>query len=226
MTRKEQLAFCSVCKHQKFDAKQGILCGLTDKLADFEVECYDFEKEKNASQYIAPDDQAIVSASALKEQVSEERYQKLLDEQDFGAALVTGLIATFLGVLLFVFIAYIAGFGAGPFKFALAAIIGLTIRYFGKGIDPKFGILGAVLTLVGGFVGTFFNVIGTGAFQIDRGYFETFELVEMSEWFKMYSRAITKMYLLWLAGATYFAYWLSKRRITDKTVIEMNREEE
>ena len=42
MNREEQLKFCKVCENQKFDLKQGIICGLTDQIADFEETCYDF----------------------------------------------------------------------------------------------------------------------------------------------------------------------------------------
>lgn len=31
MTRKEQLKFCSVCKHRKMNAQQGLLCALHSK---------------------------------------------------------------------------------------------------------------------------------------------------------------------------------------------------
>ena len=39
MTREEQLRFCKICKNQKFDMKQGIICNLTNKPADFEDYC-------------------------------------------------------------------------------------------------------------------------------------------------------------------------------------------
>ncbi len=42
MTRKEQLRFCSKCKHQSFDPKKGIICSLTGKQAAFEKQCENF----------------------------------------------------------------------------------------------------------------------------------------------------------------------------------------
>ncbi len=57
MTRQEQLQFCKVCAHQKKDLARGIVCGLSDELANFEVSCETFEidavkeeklKERNA----------------------------------------------------------------------------------------------------------------------------------------------------------------------------------
>lgn len=45
MTREEQLAFCKVCTNQKKDFERGIVCGLTDNIADFETSCESFERD-------------------------------------------------------------------------------------------------------------------------------------------------------------------------------------
>jgi|GEM_PF-964559 rhomboid protease GluP len=42
MNRKEQLRFCSKCKHQAFDPKRGIICSLTGEQADFTEQCEHF----------------------------------------------------------------------------------------------------------------------------------------------------------------------------------------
>ncbi|MCL2416781.1 MAG: hypothetical protein FWD02_02470 [Bacteroidales bacterium] len=45
MTRAERLKFCRVCKEQKFDIKQGLVCGLTNLPADFETSCVHFKED-------------------------------------------------------------------------------------------------------------------------------------------------------------------------------------
>ncbi|MEX0287545.1 MAG: RDD family protein [Flavobacteriaceae bacterium] len=47
MTRQEHLKFCRRCTHQKKDLEKGILCGLTDKIADFEDHCTSFVEEES-----------------------------------------------------------------------------------------------------------------------------------------------------------------------------------
>ncbi len=54
MNRQEQLQFCKVCTNQKFDMQQGIICGLTNAVADFEGTCASYQedtalKEKEAA---------------------------------------------------------------------------------------------------------------------------------------------------------------------------------
>ena len=45
MNRQEQLAFCKVCVHQQKDLQRGIVCGITDQIADFHASCETFEKD-------------------------------------------------------------------------------------------------------------------------------------------------------------------------------------
>lgn len=55
MTRQEHLQFCKVCKNQRFDRQHGIICGLTDKIADFEESCESFIEEESPLASIKTD---------------------------------------------------------------------------------------------------------------------------------------------------------------------------
>ena len=43
MERAQQLEYCKICQHRKFDSQQGIICSLTAAKADFEESCARFE---------------------------------------------------------------------------------------------------------------------------------------------------------------------------------------
>lgn len=45
MTRGEQLKLCKICVNQKFDSKQGIICRLTNRPANFVDKCSDFTED-------------------------------------------------------------------------------------------------------------------------------------------------------------------------------------
>ena len=47
MTRQEYINICSVCTNRKFRPKDGIICGLTDQPADFELTCSDYNEDTN-----------------------------------------------------------------------------------------------------------------------------------------------------------------------------------
>lgn len=50
MTREEHLEFCRVCTNKKLNRKVGLVCSLTDQIADFEMECSNFKKDDLALQ--------------------------------------------------------------------------------------------------------------------------------------------------------------------------------
>ena len=45
MTREEQLKLCNICKNQKFDFNQGMICGITNLPANFEISCNSFNED-------------------------------------------------------------------------------------------------------------------------------------------------------------------------------------
>ncbi|WP_394751174.1 RDD family protein [Spongiimicrobium salis] len=53
MTRQQHLEFCKVCTHQKKDLEQGIVCGLTDRIADFEGNCASFVEDTMRKETLA-----------------------------------------------------------------------------------------------------------------------------------------------------------------------------
>ncbi|WGH74304.1 RDD family protein [Tenacibaculum tangerinum] len=52
MTRQEHLQFCKICNHQKFDNQQGIVCGLTNSIANFEVTCDSFDENHTIKEAV------------------------------------------------------------------------------------------------------------------------------------------------------------------------------
>ncbi len=46
MTRTEQLKFCKKCTNQKFNPSKGIICSLTDDVADFTDSCENYQKNE------------------------------------------------------------------------------------------------------------------------------------------------------------------------------------
>ncbi len=52
MDRIEQLKFCKVCKNQSFSFKHGIICGLTNQVADFDPKCDSYEENEDIKQEV------------------------------------------------------------------------------------------------------------------------------------------------------------------------------
>jgi len=52
MTRTEHLRFCGICVNQKDDMRKGIICGLTDQIADFEDTCSSFAEDSEVIEQL------------------------------------------------------------------------------------------------------------------------------------------------------------------------------
>lgn len=52
MTRTEHLKLCSICVNQKDDMRKGIICGLTNQIADFEETCNSFAEDSEVIEQL------------------------------------------------------------------------------------------------------------------------------------------------------------------------------
>ena len=97
MTRKEQIVFCKMCEHQKKDLDRGIICGLTNKLADFQDSCNSFIENPELRKKQYEGDTLCVVADKTASQG--QRFANYLIDQIFvlGLGLVFGVA---LGIVL------------------------------------------------------------------------------------------------------------------------------
>nr|WP_299388426.1 RDD family protein [Allomuricauda sp.] len=101
MTRDQHLAFCKICVHRKNDFERGIVCGLTNDLADFENDCPSFERDENITTRsfgsMHSDQPQLATASAGK------RFINYLVDYLF----ILGL-ASLVGVVVALILSYVA----------------------------------------------------------------------------------------------------------------------
>lgn len=48
MDRTEHVRVCKRCSNRKFDKHKGLICGLTDEVATFEVQCFSYVRDEKA----------------------------------------------------------------------------------------------------------------------------------------------------------------------------------
>lgn len=90
MTREQQLESCKICKHQKMDHQQGLICRHTNSVATFQDTCELFELDL-----------------ILKEAVQKKNKNKVLTEKTVGAGT---RFANYILDYLFIMAAYILFF--------------------------------------------------------------------------------------------------------------------
>lgn len=222
MTRREQLTFCRKCTNRKFDQHQGIICRLTDKKADFEDECLDFEIDHTVEDKLQPNEPQEVLKPGLEVlgSISDQAKDKLRHYQDFPAALIGGTLAALISALLWAIID--VGFEMPLMIQILAkgAMIGLSVRYFGAGIDLKFGILGGALAFVSCAIGIVFTEIGLMAKESYTGFLEALNAFDYTQLYMVLDEVLTPIDYLFFAVATYEGYRLAFRGFSTK---ELNK---
>jgi uncharacterized RDD family membrane protein YckC len=98
MTRVEQLKFCKICKNQKFDFKEGIICGLTNLPADFETSCDSFNEDMELKDQneLRSKKNEILNKTASKG----KRFSNYLLDLIF-YFIFSFILGAFLGIILF-----------------------------------------------------------------------------------------------------------------------------
>jgi len=64
MTREERLKLCKVCQNRKFNPQLGLICGLTNEVANFEDECPGFSRDPELAKSAVASTDALLDNSA------------------------------------------------------------------------------------------------------------------------------------------------------------------
>lgn len=216
MTREEQVAFCRKCTNRKFDQQQGIICRLTDKKADFEDSCPDFNLDEHVKEKGAFEPQTERASHELIADLSNDLKDRFREYQDFSSALIGGLLLTLVGAALWAAITVITEYQIGYMAIGIGLMIGFGVRYFGAGVDRKFGILGAVLALLSCLLGNFFAQIGFLAKAEGITFLQSLQIFDYSYLSEVITSTFSPMDLLFYGFAVYEGYKFAFRAITQE----------
>jgi hypothetical protein len=138
--------------------------------------------------------------------------ERLREEQNLLAGVGAGAVAALIGAVLWAVITNATGYQIGFMAIGVGFLVGYAIRIAGKGIDQTFGIVGAVLALLGCVAGNVLAIIATIASQEGVPYGEVWSQYDligaMTVWF-------SPIDLLFYGIAIYEGYKLSFRQVTE-----------
>jgi hypothetical protein len=218
MTREQHLVFCKKCTNREMDLQQGLLCNLTGEKANFEDECQNYNLDDTVKVSECGEPLSHVDSMA---QITEETLDKLRLEQNFQMALISGITVGLIGALLWGAITVATEYQIGYMAIAIGAGVGYSMRYFGKGIDPIFGISGGVIAVLSCVLGNFFSIIGFIANSEGLGYVETLTLFDYSQFIPIMTETFGVMDLLFYGFAAYEGYKFAFRVFTEQELLEL-----
>jgi len=210
MTREERLVFCKQCEHQKMDLQQGIICSLTSAPAAFEGNCDDFvESPEKAALHESHASPEVVGPDTVI--LSPEELEKYRSEQNLGLGIAAAIGTGLVGAILWATLTVATGYQIGYMALAIGFGVGFMNRQAGKGIDPIFGISGAIIALVSVFLGNIFSIIAIASDELQSTFFETLSIIDFGLLFQVMMDDFSPIDILFYGIAAYEGYKFSFR---------------
>ncbi len=157
-----------------------------------------------------------VPVASLDPAMVEVAMRRLRDQQNLGAGILAGAVAAVAGAVSWALVTVVTEYQIGWMAVGIGFLVGYAIRAAGKGVDPVFGLAGALLALLGCLLGNLMTVCyfvsqGEGIPMMDLIPQLTPEIV-----IELMTATFSPMDLLFYAIAVYEGYQLSTRPVTEE----------
>ncbi len=220
MTREEYVAICEKCVNRQMDFTQGLICKRTGAKADFETLCSDFGEDSTVEINPEKEDEAV-NINDIHARLDDHALMTLKMEQNLPLGLVAGIIIGIVGAALWCIISVATGYQIGYMALAIGAGVGFGIRKFGKGIEPVFGILGAVIALLSCLLGNIITIIVSVAKYLGVSVGDIIAILDYNLLSNLMVETFSPVDILFYAFAVIEGYKLSFRKITERNIKEL-----
>lgn len=155
------------------------------------------------------------TSPTLTQEHIDDIKEKLRLEQNLPMGVAISALAAIVGAILWGIITVATKYQIGYMAVAVGFLVGYGNRYFGKGIDPVFGIIGGVFAFIGCVLGNYFSLIGFAAQDFGIGFFDALSAVPVGEAMSLVFSEIDFYDILFYGIALYEGYNFSFRQITE-----------
>ena len=156
------------------DLQQGLLCGLTGEKANFQDECPDYNFDETVKPPLNYTDQ--IDPGEVKSQLSTDAVERLRMEQNLPMGILAGVVGGLIGAAIWALISVTTGYQIGYLAIGVGALVGVAMRFVGKGIDQVFGISGGVIAVLACAIGNYLTIIGAISVEYGVDFFEVLSI--------------------------------------------------
>jgi len=160
--------------------------------------------------------------TSINEDVLRARIENLKLEQNLGLGIIGGAVGGLLGAVAWATVTYLTEYQIGWLALGVGFLVGLGVRFLGKGIDRVFGIVGGVIALVSVALGNFLTALGYVAKAYQVSFMEVLQNFDYTMTFELMKLTFTGMDLIFYALAVYAGYRYSFRQMTREQLAEGN----
>jgi hypothetical protein len=133
-------------------------------------------------------------------------------EGNFVAGISGGVIAAIIGAILWGIISIWIERQIGWMAIGVGALVGLGVRIFGKGTSAKFGIVGAILAILGCLAGNVVMIYIAISREYGLGIWEVVTNLSLKDVFEIQKELFELIDILFYALALYAGYRFSFRK--------------
>ena len=152
-------------------------------------------------------------------ELDEMKYQRFVTElegnQNLHMGIVGGIIGAVIGAAAWAVVTVATGYQIGWMAVGVGFLAGYGVRLMGKGISKQFGIVGAILSLLGCLAGNLLSVCAMVSKHEDVSFFDILVRLNPEIIVDIFKTTFSPMDLLFYAIAIYEGYRFSFRKITE-----------
>jgi len=142
---------------------------------------------------------------------TEQLRSQLKSEQCFSRAVPAGIATAVIGAIIWAVVVVVTNMELGIIAVAMGALIGIAIKKTGKGVDAKFGYLGAACAAFGWVLGTALSDVSLLAHAQNISFQDALFGLDPDRISTVVAATFQPMDLLFLAIAVYEGYKFSFR---------------
>jgi len=150
----------------------------------------------------------------ISEQDAERALEVFRQEQNLVVGSMAGLIAAVSGAAVWAGVTVVTEYQIGWMAVGLGFLVGIAIRAMGRGIDQVFGVVGAVMALVGCVLGNVFTIVWYISAQTGSSLLSVLTQLDMELVIDLITETFQVMDILFYGLALYFGYKYAFRQLT------------
>ena len=149
--------------------------------------------------------------------------QEIKDNQNLSLGILGGLGAAAIGATIWAMITTLTNYQIGWMAVGVGLLVGIGVRSLGKGIDTSFGVIGAVLSLLGCLAGNLLTICILISRQENIELFNLLSRLNPSTTFQLMKATFNPMDLLFYGIAVYEGYRFSFRRLSEDELSRLTK---
>lgn len=167
----------------------------------------------------------VVEPTAIDPEDRLRALEHLRSTQRLVPGLITGALAALVGAAVWALVTVLTKTQIGWLAIGIGALVGVAVRWSGRGFEIRYAILGAALAFAGVFVGNFLTIIGLISNLNGQSFFTILQSFPYSKLPALMQETFQPMDVLFYALAIWCGWKYSRRELEDAeirtTLVEM-----